>query len=79
MFISILFFKPNRSGSLVVDYRVSWNETDTEKLTKESMQRSLSEYLTANSNYLSIYLVDTTSVAVNRVMDICATNSTSMG
>lgn len=59
------------AGSLVVDYRVSWNEDAAEKLTLDSMHKTMSEFLKANNNYLSSYLVDTNNMTVNRVGDAC--------
>lgn len=76
MCITSLF---RRSGSLVVDYRVSWMDDDEDKMTMDNMQKKLSDYLKANNNYFSIYLVDTNSIAVNRVPDVCTMNSTSFG
>lgn len=69
----------DRSGSLIVDYRVSWNENEVDKLSMDSMKTKLTDYLKDNNNYLSTYFVDSKSVDVNRVVDICTSNATSMG
>lgn len=67
------------SGSIVVNYRVSWHEDENDKMSMEMMQSKMAEYLKENNNYLSSYLVDTNSIAVNRVADICMTNPTKLG
>lgn len=76
--VQMLFFV-HSSGSIIVDYRVSWLEDEDDKMSTEMMQSRMSEYLKENNNYLSMYLVDTNSIAVARVADICMTNPTELG
>lgn len=68
-----------RTDALTVNYRVSWMEDDAANMSMEKMQQKLSDYLKANNNYFSIYLVDMKSIAVNHVPDVCMTNQSSFG
>lgn len=66
----------NRSGSIVVDYRVTWDED--EDLSDEVLSNSLSKYLKENYGYISSYFVPTDTLSYTKVIDTCAMKTNEM-
>lgn len=66
-----------RPGSVVVDYRVSWTETNS--LNVDSMKERLTNYLDDNHNYLATYIVPANTIRVARLPDLCYTGPAEMG
>uniref|UniRef100_A0A182SVN6 SEA domain-containing protein n=1 Tax=Anopheles maculatus TaxID=74869 RepID=A0A182SVN6_9DIPT len=67
IYVKILNMKP---GSVVVDYRVSW-EQNTMELSEDAMKLRLNSFLQQNGNYLSTYIVPTNTIRVARLPDVC--------
>lgn len=63
--ISILI----RSGSIVVDYRVSWDED--EDLSDDVLSNSLTKYLKENHGYIYSYFVPIDTLSYTKVVDTC--------
>lgn len=59
-----------RSGSIVVDYRVSW--TDADILNEEILNNTLSQYLNGNHGYLYSYFVPSATLEFKKQVDKCA-------
>lgn len=59
-------------GSIVVDYRATWDEK--EPLTKNIFMNTLSEYLDNNHGYISKYFVPTATLSYAEAIDTCAMN-----
>lgn len=66
----------NRSGSIVVDYRVTWDEE--ELLSKDIFMNTLSEYLKENHGYISKYFVPTETLSYTEAIDTCAMDPNAM-
>lgn len=67
---------PNRSGSIVVDYRVTWDEE--ELLSKDIFMNTLTAYLKENHGYISKYFVPTETLSYTEAIDTCAMNPNAM-
>lgn len=57
------------AGSIVVDYRVTWNED--EKLSDDILSNSLTKYLKDNHGYIYNYFVPTESLSYSKTQDMC--------
>lgn len=68
--ITITFIFEHRSGSIVVDYRVTWD--DDEDLSDEVLMNTLSTYLKENHGYIYSYFVPTETLSYTKVIDSCA-------
>lgn len=66
----------NRSGSIVVDYRVTWE--DDEDLSDEVLANSLTKYLKENYGYLASYFIPTETLSYTKVIDTCAMKTNEM-
>jgi hypothetical protein len=60
---------------VVVDYRVSWNKSDTDLSTDEMMKRIRNFLNRHNHQFMSRYTVNENTIRVARVPDRCATSS----
>lgn len=59
-----------RSGSIIVDYRVSWDED--EDLSDDVLSNSLTKYLEENHGYIYRYFVPTDTLSYTKVLDTCS-------
>lgn len=60
-------------GSIVADYRVSWNKNIAEPpISAEELNSTMTTYLEKNNNYLYTYFVPTSTITVAKVKDACA-------
>lgn len=76
IFVKVMNLK---SGSVVVDYRVTWpNNIEEAPLDAETMNDRLTNYLGQNSNYLASYLVPANTIRVARLPDTCAMDTINM-
>lgn len=66
----------NRAGSIVVDYRVTWD--DDEDITEDTLKDNLSTYLKDNSNYIFSYFVPVDTLTYTKVVDSCAMDTSEM-
>ncbi|XP_055326468.1 uro-adherence factor A-like isoform X3 [Sitodiplosis mosellana] len=64
------------SGSIVVDYRVTWD--DDEDITEDTLKDNLSNYLKENSNYIFSYFVPIETLSYTKVIDSCAMQTSEM-
>jgi hypothetical protein len=73
IFCCILSFCFFRSGSVVVDYRISWKNQSSE-ITADMMMAKIQSYLSSNNQQLlSRYLVNESTIRTARVPDLCST------
>lgn len=67
--IGWFFLRKNRSGSIVVDYRLTWD--DDEDLSEDILKNTLSKYLKNNDGYISAYFIPTETISYTKVVDSC--------
>lgn len=65
-----------RPGSVVVDYRVSWDNSSS--LDIDVMKERLVDYLSDRQNYLATYIVPQNSIRVARLPDMCYSGPSEM-
>lgn len=69
-----------RPGSIIVDYRVGWNLTETEKpLIPSYLTTKLQSYLKENDNYIENFFVSPNTVSAAQVIDECLMHTEKLG
>ncbi len=64
------------SGSVIVDYRVSWNENSDSLYTPETLLNTVSDYLSSHGGYLNNeYQIPVNTIEMTKLVDACSMHS----
>lgn len=76
----MLLMQMIRPGSIVVDYRVGWNLSETETPLKPTdLTMKLQSYLKENDNYIENFFVSPKTVSAAQVLNQCSTSAAKLG
>lgn len=64
------------SGSVVVDYRVSWDDSSDTTFTPDTLLNTVTEYLSSHNGYLNNeYQIPANTIQVSKLVDACSMHS----
>lgn len=71
-----LILKNFSSGSVIVDYRVSWDENSESSLTPDTLLNTVTEYLSSNNGFPNkSYQIPKDTIKMAKLVDACSMKS----